>query len=57
MPGYTLVAFALIVAVLLVLIARQPDEFRIERATSLAAPPDEVFAQVNDFHNWQHWSP
>lgn len=57
MLGYALIALALIVAALLVLVARQPDEFRIERSASVAAPVAEVFAQVNDFHNWQRWSP
>jgi len=34
-----------------------PDEFRIERSMTMAAPPEVVFAQVNDFRNWEHWSP
>ena len=57
MLGYALIALALIVAALLVLIARQPDSFRVERSISVAAPPEVVFAQVNDFRHWQRWSP
>jgi hypothetical protein len=27
------------------------------RSATIAAPATAVFAQVNDFHNWQEWSP
>ena len=33
-------------------VARRPAAFRIARSRTLAAPPDAVFAQVNDFHRW-----
>jgi hypothetical protein len=46
------IAIAAVVVVLL-----QPTEFRIDRSASIAAEPSEVFAQVNDFHNWDAWSP
>lgn len=39
------------------MIEMQPDTFRLERSRKMAAPPDAVFEQVNDFHNWQAWSP
>ncbi|MBS7690605.1 SRPBCC family protein [Pseudomonas lalucatii] len=55
MLAYALIAFALIVT--LVLVARQPDSFRVERSLSMAAPPEAVFAQVDDLRNWQRWSP
>jgi uncharacterized protein YndB with AHSA1/START domain len=47
----------LVVGVLALIVAMQPSEFRIERSTTIAAPAPAVFAQVNDFHNWQAWSP
>ena len=34
-----------------------PNEFRIERSATIAAPPAAVFDHVNDFHKWQIWSP
>ena len=37
--------------------ALQPADFRITRSAIISAPPADVFAQVNDFHNWQSWSP
>ena len=50
-------AIVLVVGVLAVLVAMQPSEFRIERRATIAAPAPAVFAQVNDFHNWEAWSP
>ena len=47
-----LLALAVIIVGLVVVIAMQPADFRIERSTTIAAPPEEVFAQVNDFHAW-----
>src|SRR5262245_54690242 len=35
----------------------QPADFRIERKGTFAAAPADVFGQVNDFHNWEAWSP
>jgi len=37
--------------------ALQPDTFRVQRSASMKAPPEKVFAQINDFHNWGPWSP
>lgn len=34
-----------------------PGEYRIERSTVIDAPVPVVFEQVNDFHNWEGWSP
>jgi hypothetical protein len=39
------------------IIAMQPAGFRIERTTIIAAPPAEVFGQINDLHRFQDWSP
>lgn len=47
----------LAVAILAVVVALQPSEFRIQRTATMAAPPSAVFAQVNDFHKWEAWSP
>ncbi|MGH7303763.1 MAG: SRPBCC family protein [Candidatus Rokuibacteriota bacterium] len=55
--GGVVAAVALVVGVLAVIVALQPSEFRIERSATIAAPAPAVFAQVNDFHNWEAWSP
>jgi hypothetical protein len=52
-----LVAVAVVLAALAILVALQPAEFQISRSARMAAPPSAPFAQVNDFHNWDAWSP
>jgi len=52
-----LIGIAVIVVVFVVVVALQPSDFRIERTTTIAAPANAVFAQVNDFHKWEAWSP
>src|SRR5215470_708764 len=52
-----LVASALVVAVALVVVAWQPSTFRVARTTTISAPPEQVFAEVNDLHKWEAWSP
>ena len=52
-----LLALASALVVFVVFIATRPDTFHLERSTRVDAPPDVVFAQVNDFKNWDAWSP
>lgn len=54
-----LIAIVIVVVILAILgfAATRPDTFRIERAAVIDAPPDKVFALINDFHNWGPWSP
>ena len=52
-----LIAIAVLVVVLVVVIATRPSEFRVERTATVSAPAAVVFAQVNDFHKWEAWSP
>jgi len=52
-----LIALAVIVIVFVVIVALQPSEFRVARSATIAAPAAAVFAQVNDFHKWEAWSP
>lgn len=52
-----LIAVAVVIAILLVVIATRPDTFHIERSATIAAPAQLVFDKVNDFHQWQAWSP
>jgi uncharacterized protein YndB with AHSA1/START domain len=46
-----------VVAVLAGMVAMQPPTFRIVRSTTIKAAPEAVFVHVNDFHQWQAWSP
>lgn len=50
---------ALVGAIVVVvgLASRYPDHFVMARKIEIDASPAAVFAQINDFHNWQEWSP
>lgn len=57
MLKWTLAAVAAVIVVFLIVVALQPSDFRIERSATMRAPAPAAFAQVNDFQNWQAWSP
>jgi uncharacterized protein YndB with AHSA1/START domain len=46
-----------LIAALLLFAATKPDTFRVERSASIKAPPEKVFALLNDFQRWDAWSP
>ena len=52
-----LLALAIIAILFFVLLVGRPDEFKVVRSATIAAPPATVFEQVNDFHKWDAWSP
>src|SRR6266850_1432998 len=52
-----LIAVGIIVVVFVIIVAMQPADYRIVRSASVSAPAPAVFAQINDFHNWEAWSP
>jgi hypothetical protein len=53
----TLLVIAALVVVFLIVVALQPSTFRVTRTATISAPAPAVFAQVNDFHKWEAWSP
>lgn len=52
-----LIGLAVIVVVFIVIVALRPDDFRVTRIATISATAEVVFAQVNDFHQWEAWSP
>jgi len=54
---YILLAVAVIIVVFVAIVAMRPSDFRIARSATMSAPAPAVFAQVNDFHKWDAWSP
>src|SRR5437764_12159953 len=47
----------LVIAAILIYAATKPDTFTVQRQTSIKAPPERIFALVNDLHGWGAWSP
>ena len=37
--------------------ATKPDTFQVQRKAVIAAPPEKIFAMIEDFHRWNEWSP
>jgi hypothetical protein len=52
-----LAVIVLVVVVLGVVIAMQPNEYTVTRSATFNATPEVIFEQVNDFHKWDAWSP
>ena len=51
------IVVAVLIAGVLIFAATKPDTFRVQRSTSIKAPPDRIFAILNDFQKWGSWSP
>jgi hypothetical protein len=47
----------LAVAVVAIYAATKPDSFSVQRSIAIKAPPEKIFAIINDFHRWGVWSP
>lgn len=45
------------IVLFVIFIALRPSEFQVTRTAKISAPPAAVFAQVNNFHNWDAWNP
>jgi len=52
-----LLALLVLIGAFVVYVALQPDDYRVERTVTMAAPVDKVFANVNDLRKWEAWSP
>lgn len=52
-----LIVVAVIIGGFVIIVAMRPNDFKVTRAALIGAPPDAVFPQVNNLHNWEAWSP
>lgn len=52
-----LIGLVVVVVLFLGFVATRPGEFTLARSTTIAAPPLVVFEHINDFHEWNDWSP
>jgi hypothetical protein len=44
-------------AILLAYAATRPDEFQVSRSINIKAPPDKIFALINDLKAFDRWNP
>jgi len=52
-----LLTLLIVIAAILIFAATKPDTYRVERSITISAPPEKPFALIDDFHNWDLWSP
>src|SRR6266566_2988223 len=57
MLAHILVVIAVIIVLFVIVVGLRPSGFRVTRSATVGGPPDTVFAQVNDLHKWEAWSP
>ena len=57
MLKFIFIGLAVIIIALAVVVATQPDDFRVTRSATVSVPAAAVFAQVNDLHKWEAWNP
>jgi len=55
--GWITAVIVIVIAGVLAYAATQPDTFRVQRSASVKAPPDKIFAMINDLKAWAAWSP
>lgn len=52
-----LIGLVALVVVFLIVVAMQPEDFKVSRSATLAASPAALFEQVNDHHKFAVWNP
>jgi hypothetical protein len=52
-----LIVVVVLIAAVLAFAASKPGTLRIHRAATIKARPEAIFPLINDFHNWESWSP
>jgi uncharacterized protein YndB with AHSA1/START domain len=50
-------AVTVIIAIVLILAAFQPADYRVDRSRTIAASPAVLFDQVNDHKKFENWNP
>ena len=51
------IVVVILIAVILVFAATKPATLHVQRSMVVNAPPEKVFALVNDLRRWQQWEP
>ena len=48
--------FAIAILALLLFAASKPNTLTVQRSIAISAPPQKVFALINDLHSWKDWN-
>jgi uncharacterized protein YndB with AHSA1/START domain len=52
-----LLGVLVVIGGLLLYASTRPDNFQVQRSISIDAPAEKIFPLINNFHQWQQWSP
>jgi len=52
-----IIVIAILIALVLVLAATRPAAFHVERSLIIKTAPEIIFPLINDFHQWELWTP
>ncbi len=55
--AYIAAALVVVIAGILIYAATRPDNFRVQRSATIKAPPEKIYALINDLPGWRAWSP
>lgn len=53
----TTIAVVALAAILVIRAAAKRGTFQVRRSTRIEAPPEKIWALIDDFHRWASWSP
>lgn len=51
------VVLLVVAAAALIYASTRPDTFRVERSTTIRSTPEAIFPLIQNFHQWEAWSP
>lgn len=51
------IALVVLVGAVLLFASTRPDSFRVERSITIQNTPENIFPLINNFHQWEAWSP
>ncbi|WP_165185040.1 SRPBCC family protein [Caulobacter soli] len=56
---FRIIAIVVVVAIVALLgyAVTKPDTFHVARSIVIKAPPEKIYALLDDFHAWRGWSP
>jgi len=54
---YIVVILLALAVVVLTFASTRPNDFSVKRSIEIKAPPEKVFALIDDFRQWPKWSP
>lgn len=52
-----IIVILVLIAAILIYATSKPDTFRVQSSILIKAPPEKIFAILNDLHRWGVWSP